>query len=89
VKKTFGTAKKLSDKSVYFLISLEHLSIISFTAQRAATLKSATVARQPCYHIPLYTGFRPVALRPTLSSGLPLSSFLNEYDNFCPNWIAN
>jgi hypothetical protein len=84
VKKNFGTARKLSYKSVNFLIPFEHLSIICFTAHRAASLKGATVARQPCYRIPFFTGFRPVALRPTLSSGLPLSSFLNENDNFCP-----
>jgi len=30
-------------------------------------------ARQPCDRIPEHPGFRPVALRPTLSGGLPLS----------------
>ncbi len=32
-------------------------------------------ARQPCRHIPRSSGLRPVALRPTLSSGLPLSGY--------------
>jgi len=32
-------------------------------------------ARQPCRHIPGSSGLRPVALRPTLSSGLPLSGY--------------
>ncbi len=32
-------------------------------------------ARQLCRHIPGYAGLRPVALRPTLSSGLPLSGY--------------
>ena len=30
-------------------------------------------ARQPCDRIPEISGLRPVALRPTLSDGLPLS----------------
>jgi hypothetical protein len=44
-------------------------------------MKDATVARQPCYRTQRFTGFRPVALRPTLSSGLPLSSFLCGNEN--------
>ena len=32
-------------------------------------------ARQPCRHIPGLPGLRPVALRPTLSSGLPFSGY--------------
>ena len=38
-------------------------------------------ARQPCCRIPGLPGLRPVALRPTLSGGLPLSGcvFLCSY----------
>jgi hypothetical protein len=49
---------------------------IFFTAHRAASLKGATVARQPCCRIPHFEGLRPVALRPALSNGLPFSSKL-------------
>jgi hypothetical protein len=47
-------------------------------------LKGATAARRPCCRIPCFAGFRPVALRPTLSSGLPLSSFLFGNENMLP-----
>jgi hypothetical protein len=50
------------------------LSIIYFTAHRTAFMKGATYARQPCRRILLFAEFRPVALRPTLSSGLPFSN---------------
>ena len=80
-----GSELIIRDEHLFFVFILAPFIYICITAHRAATLKSATVARQPCYRIPLYTGFRPVALRPTLSSGLPLSSFLNENDNLCPN----
>jgi hypothetical protein len=72
----------IRDERLFFVFILAPFIYICKTAHRAASLKGATVARQPCCRIPLYTGFRPVALRPTLSSGLPLSSFLNEYDKF-------
>jgi len=69
-------------KHIFFEFIRAPFIYIRFTAHRAASLKGATVARQPCYRIPCFAGFRPVALRPTLSSGLPLSSFLIVNDNF-------
>jgi hypothetical protein len=42
--------------------------------QCAATREGAIAARQPCCRIPVSRGLRPVALRPTLSDGLPFSS---------------
>jgi hypothetical protein len=36
--------------------------------------KGAVNARQPCRRVPQCAEFRPVALRPTLTSGLPLTS---------------
>jgi len=45
------------------------------SVQRVASLEGAPFARQPCYHVLPYTGFRKVALRLILSDDLPLSSF--------------
>jgi hypothetical protein len=42
--------------------------------QRVASLKGAPFARQPYYHILVFTGLRQVALRLILSDDLPLSS---------------
>jgi hypothetical protein len=43
-------------------------------------------ARQPCYRILGYPGRRPMALRPTLSSGLPFSGHL--WCMWHPMWCA-
>jgi hypothetical protein len=44
-------------------------------------MKGAALARQPCYppSRDLFPSGGPEALRPTLASGLPLSSNLNNY----------
>jgi hypothetical protein len=72
----------IREKSVFFDIMRAPFIDIYCTAQRAASLKGATVARQPCCRIPHFEGFRPVALRPALSNGLPFSSFLTVNDNY-------
>jgi hypothetical protein len=50
-------------------------------AKRDAAMGVAAFARQPCYLIPP-PRFRSVALRPTLSGGLPFTSFV--YPQTCP-----
>jgi hypothetical protein len=74
---------------MFFLYSFKHLSFIFYSAHRAAFLKGATVARRPCCRIPCFAGFRPVALRPTLSSGLPFSSFLFGNEDLLPYFQQN
>ena len=44
---------------------------------RTPSQKEAAFARQPCCHVPCRK-FRPVALRPTFSDGLPFSAKLNS-----------
>jgi hypothetical protein len=76
-----NTEPIIRGKHIFFVVIRAPFIFIGFTAHRAASLKGATFARQPCCRIPCFSGFRPVALRPTLSSGLPLSSFLIVNDN--------
>jgi hypothetical protein len=44
-----------------------HLHIRGLFAQRISAYGDANIAWQPCYRIPKFPEFRPVALRPTLS----------------------
>ena len=60
----------------------------AFYWHKRQVLKSV---RQPCRHIPwiLILGFRPVALRPTLSDGLPLFNLFSVSDTFGENFKKN
>jgi hypothetical protein len=57
----------------------QHASTFQMISPRQAQPdpKSAVLARQPRRRVRL-RGFRPVALRPTLSDGLPFSSIISS-----------
>jgi hypothetical protein len=57
--------------------------------QRVASLEGAPFARQPCYHVLAYTGFRKVALRLILSDDLPLTSFELYSAKMMPAYFNN
>ena len=52
IKIILGTTGIVCEDGLTFVFSLKHLSNSLSSAQGAATMKGATIARQPCYPLP-------------------------------------